>query len=246
MISIPMSYISSIIGENQYKDVAYETKTVLWKYNSNKDPKKKKKTDYEKQQFPLLEDLQTNHRDFFETYITSSKIKQYQQRADKLMRELCRKHEVDYKYHKSLLYKKRGFRLEKTLIQKYSKQYNVDVVPCEQITRYCTIGNQDISEEISDNCYRIIGKADGFYGDTVIECKCRRNGFRYFYFERIQLALYILGYQKKQGKLIEMYEGRLKVYTMSNSEAKHIFYLVKDRLDEWVRVNIKNVKSATT
>ena len=100
--------------------------------------------------------------------------------------------------------------------------------------------------EATPNCYRLIGKADGVYGDTVIECKCRRNGFRTFYFERIQLALYVLGYGKKEGKLIEMYEGKLKVYTMPLKEAKHIFFAVKDRLDEWVRRNIKNIKLSPT
>ena len=237
MLSIPFSYVSSIIGENQYKDIQTETRTVLWKYNTNKDPSKKSKTTFEKQQFPLLKDLETNHTDFFQTYITSSKIKQYQRRADQIMWDLCKKHGVSYKYHKSLLYKKRGFVLENTLIEKYNSQYDVQVEPCEQITRYCVEGSLELSKEIAPNCYRLIGKADGEYDDTVIECKCRRNGFRWFYFERIQLALYILGYGKKQGKLVEMYEGKLKVYTMSLSEAKHIFYTIKDRLDVWVDSN---------
>ena len=29
MLSIPISYVSAIIGQNQYKNVAFETKTVL-------------------------------------------------------------------------------------------------------------------------------------------------------------------------------------------------------------------------
>ncbi len=245
MLSIPFSYVSSLIGENQYKDVDFETKTVLWKYNRSLDPKKKSKTTYEKQQYPLLEDLQKNHLEFFQTYITSTKIKQYQRAADKLMRQLCRKHSLNYKYHKSLLYKKRGFCMEQTLINKYNEEYEVNVTPCEQITRYCKINCVGLLIEQPIDCYRLIGKADGEYGDTVIECKCRRNGFRTFYFERIQLALYVLGYGKSEGKLVEMYEGKLKVYTMSLAMAKHIFSVIKDRLDEWVRVNTKKRQLST-
>ena len=78
MLSIPFSYVSSLVGENRYKDIENETQIVLLKYNSHVDPKIKRKTKNEKQQFPLLRDLEDNHRVFYETYINATKIKQYE------------------------------------------------------------------------------------------------------------------------------------------------------------------------
>ena len=244
MLSIPFSYVSSLTNYNQYKDVKTETAIVLHKYNSHSDPKKKKKTRFEKSQFPLLRDLEENHTAFYTAYINAMKIKQYERQADKLMKTLCRKHALMYRHHKSLLYKKRGFVMEKFLIAKFEGEYKVCVKPCEQITRYCEIGDYMLKQIKSVGCYRLIGKADGVYKDTVIECKCRRNGFRNFFFEKIQLALYVLGYQKRQGKLVEMFEGELRVYTMGQYEAMQIFHDVKGHLDAWVNANIKNIKPA--
>ena len=241
MLSIPFSYVSSLTNCNQYKDVLVETKIVLHKYNSNKDPKKKKKTPFEKSEFPLLRDLEQNHTTFYNTYINSQHIKQYEKQADILMKRLCKKHRLYYNIHRSLLYKKRGFCMEATLISKYEEQENIKISACEQITRYCTIGIDELQIEKSEKCYRLIGKADGKYGNTVIECKCRRNGFRNFYFEKIQLALYVIGYQTEQGKLLEMYEGKLRCYTMLQKEAFEILHFVKPLLDEWVCANIKKI-----
>jgi len=213
---------------------------VLHKYNSHSNPKIKRKTKFEKSQFPLLKDLEDNHSTFYNVYINSMKIKQYERQADRLMKKLCRKHCLVYRHHKSLLYKKRGFVMEKSLISRFEDQEKVCVEPCDQITRYCVLGQYELLQEPIVGCYRIIGKADGIYGDTVIECKCRRNGFRNFFFEKIQLALYMLGYGKQSGKLIEMFEGKLRVYTMGQYEAMKIFHIVKTPLDEWVRSNTKS------
>lgn len=242
MLSIPFSYVSSLTNCNQYKEVKTETAIVLHKYNSYANPKIKKKTKFETSQFPLLKDLEDNHGRFYNAYINSMKIKQYERQADRLMKKLCRKHCLQYRQHKSLLYKKRGFVMEKSLIAKFECQDKVCVSPCEQITRYCVHGEYELKKKLSVGCYRLIGKADGWYGDTVIECKCRRNGFRSFFFEKIQLALYVLGYGKTNGKLIEMFEGKIRVYNMGQHEAMKIFHVVKKPLDEWVRVNKKNIQ----
>ena len=136
--------------------------------------------------------------------------------------------------------------MESTLIANYEKQESLKINPCDQITRYCTLGVDELQTEISPNCYRLIGRADGMYGDTVIECKCRRNGFRDFFFEKIQLALYVIGYKKKRGELLEMFEGEIRCYVMSFSEAQKIFHNVKIPLDRWVCENICKIKTATS
>ena len=113
--------------------------------------------------------------------------------------------------------------MEGVLIKEFEKTHGISVTPCEQITRYCTIGSNSLDTKKTENCYRLIGRADGEYNDVVIECKCRRNGFRTFFFERIQLALYVLGYGKKSGRLVEFFEGKIKVYVMEKTEAEQIF-----------------------
>ena len=71
-ISVPMSYVSGLIGRNPFKHVGEETETVFRRYNSpvlNNVPVEKNEQD-------LLNDLQNNHTEFYQKYIHAVKIDQ--------------------------------------------------------------------------------------------------------------------------------------------------------------------------
>ena len=232
IISIPMSYVSALIGKHPYKDMWDETINVFRRYNSGHE-EKKPPTIQEQAESPLYKDIQTNHKEFFDHFIKAVKIKKLKASADNLIRQLCVKHKVNYRSHRMLLTKKRGHVLEKAALDLYASTKNVEVYPVEKKLVFLSREGHSFQRSNEEAYIRLVGKADGKDSrGRILEVKCRRAGFRDLYFERLQLATYILAYDMP-GTLIEFYENELRTKEISKQQAKEMWSGVYEKLSKW-------------
>ena len=230
-VSVPMSYVSSLIGKHPYKDRWNETRNVFRRYNSEV----KKPTTQDEADSPLYQDVLANHSEFFNQFINAVQIKPLQKQADEILRGLCKKHRVPFRCHRMLFTKKRGYVMESTVIKAYEREYGLRVSPVECRIVFLERGSGEFhpSNVSGEALIRLVGKADGEDSDgRILEVKCRRSGFREFYFERLQLATYVLAY-KKPGVLIEFYENTLRVTNMSNEQAQELWAEAYPKLIAW-------------
>ena len=232
-VSIPMSYVSSLIDKHPYKDRWNETRNVFRRYNSIE----KKATLQDEAESPLYKDILANHNQFLELFVNSVKICDLQREADQLLSRLCQKHNVDFRSHRMLFTKKRGYVLEKVALELYGAEYKVSVMPVVRQTVYLDEKSPKLlRDETDDTVMRLIGKADGRDSDGhILEVKCRRSGFREFFFERLQLATYVLSYGLP-GRLVELFEGELRVSEMSKDEAHEIWDDAYPKLLHWRKI----------
>ncbi len=227
-----MSYVASLIGINPYKNIRRETDVVLRRYNTSYG-RRKVKTKSDKQEMPLLVDLKRNHTGFYEKYTTSINVSSLEIEACELMDTLCEKHKVPA-FHKNLLQKTRGYRLEKISVQMFAEKHNFEYTHAPEQTVFCTLHTDEFHREKPKRGYRLIGSADALTADSVWEIKNRKSRFLYLDHENIQLAIYILVYNKPKGYLIQMLNGEFDFEIMTHEEAKKLWHRVKHSFDKWV------------
>ena len=229
VISVPMSYVCALIGKHQYKDLWYESINVFRRYNTPH----RKPTLQDENESPLYKDLQTNHTSFFEKFINSVKIEHLQNEADTIVKDLCKKHKMPYYRHRMLLTKRRGYVLEKTALKIYAQQNKIEVLPVDKRIVFLSKEKTSFVSSNEGAYCRLVGQADGIDSlGRILEVKCRRSGFREFFFERVQLATYVIAYDKP-GVLVEFYEGKLRCTDMSKDEAEKIWSNIFPAMIAW-------------
>ena len=214
---------------NPYKHVGEQTFLILKRYNSGAI-----RTYADANEWPLLKDLQKNHKEFFDTYMTAPAIGHLEYKAQKLIKNLCQKHAISYSAHRFMLLKRRGYVFEKTIRDMYSKRKQVVCRKAPRATIFIDSKLDIHHEPVPDAVIRLIGSADALSSDKeVLEIKCRKYGFRNLYHETIQLAIYCLAY-KRNGRLVEYCEGKLNQRAISQEEAKQVWQKLKTPLRRWL------------
>ena len=227
-VSVPMSYVSALVKKNPYKNFWHETLNVFRRYNSGV----KRDTIQDEIENPVLLELMKNHKHFFTEFTSARCVKKLQKKAVSILQSLCGKHKISYQKHRSLLMKKRGYVMENTALELYSSTCKVMVQPVEQRIVYIRENDPKFHTNPENACIRLVGKADGEADGKILEVKTRYRGFRDFAFERIQLAIYVIAYDKP-GVLVEFYENKLKIHQMPKAQAREIWDSVYHNFIEW-------------